>query len=248
MQKILLAILIILFGFGVQAQIKNDLNLVPVPAKMKINPGKFVFQSNTSIVLTSEGEEMFNAVTFFGNLINRTTGFRMPITFSPPVSSNAIVCKINPSISNEEGYKLSVQRDLIVVEGKTPKGIFYGMQTLRQLLPFQIERPFPSNIQLTVPCVEIEDEPRFAYRGLMLDVCRHFMPKEFVFKFIDMMAYHKLNTFHWHLTEDQGWRIEIKKYPRLTQIGSLRNKTLEGRYTSPEKRKWDNTRYGGFYT
>jgi len=247
MRKILLAIAIILSGLGMQAQTKSDLNLVPVPAKVKVNPGQFVIRSNTSIVLSSDNQEMQNAIAIFNNLLDRAAGYRLPVTVSP-ASSNAIVCKINPSISNEEGYTLSVQKDLIVLEAKTPQGIFYGMQTLRQLLPFQIERPYLSNIAWTVPCVEIEDSPRFSYRGLMLDVCRHFMPKEFVFKFIDMLAYHKMNTFHWHLTDDQGWRIEIKKYPKLTQIGAFRNRTLEGRYTSPENRKWDNTRYGGFYT
>ena len=247
MRKILLAVIITLLGICAQAQIKNDLNLVPIPAKMKINPGQFVIHSNTSIVLSSDNQEMQNAVVVFNGLLNRAAGFRLPVTTSL-ATSNAIVCKINPAVSNDEGYKLSVQKDLIVVEAKTPKGIFYGMQTLRQLLPFQIERPFLSNVAWAVPCVEIEDEPRFVHRGLMLDVCRHFMPKEFVLKFIDMLAYHKMNTFHWHLTDDQGWRIEIKKYPKLTQIGAFRNRTLEGRYTSPDKRKWDNTRYGGFFT
>ena len=232
---------------GMQAQIKNDLNLVPIPAKIKINPGQFVIRSNTSIVLSADNQEMQNAVAVFNNLLNRAAGYKLLVTVSQE-SSNAIVCRINPAISNDEGYTLSVQKDLIVLEAKTSKGIFYGMQTLRQLLPFQIERPYLSNIVWRVPCVEIEDAPRFAYRGLMLDVCRHFMPKEFVFKFIDMLAYHKMNTFHWHLTDDQGWRIEIKQYPKLTQIGAFRNRTLEGHYTSPEKRKWDNTRYGGFYT
>ena len=247
MRKIFLAVAITLFSVSMQAQVKSDLNLVPVPAKMKINPGQFVIRSNTSIILSSDNPEMRNAVAVFNSLLNRAAGFRLQITVSP-ASSNAILCKINPAVSNAEGYRLSVQKELIIVEAKTPKGIFYGMQTLRQLLPFQIERPFLSNIAWAVPCMEIEDEPRFGYRGLMLDVCRHFMPKEFVFKFIDMLAYHKMNTLHWHLTEDQGWRIEIKKYPRLTQIGAFRNRTLEGRYTTPEKRKWDNTRYGGFYT
>ena len=247
MRKVFLAVVITFIGISLQAQTKNDFNLVPIPAKIKTNSGQFVIRSNTSIVLSSDNQEMQNAVAVFNNLLNRAAGFRLSVTASP-TSSNAIVCKINPSISNDEGYKLSVQKELIVLEAKTPRGIFYGMQTLRQLLPFQIERSFLSNIEWVVPCVEIEDEPRFAYRGLMLDVCRHFMPKEFVFKFIDMLAYHKMNTFHWHLTEDQGWRIEIKKYPKLTQIGAFRNRTLEGRYTSPEKRKWDNTRYGGFYT
>jgi len=237
----------ILIGLGIQAQTKNNLNLVPVPAKVKTNSGQFVIRSNTSIVLPSDTQEMQNAVAVFNNLLNRTAGYKLSVTVSP-AASNAIVCKINPSISNDEGYKLSVQKNLIVIEAKTPRGIFYGMQTLRQLLPFQIERPYLSNIAWTVPCVEIEDAPRFAYRGLMLDVCRHFMPKEFVFKFIDMLAYHKMNTFHWHLTDDQGWRIEIKQYPKLTQIGAFRNRTLEGRYTFSGERKWDNTRYGGFYT
>jgi len=247
MRKILLAVVMTLIGFGIQAQSKNDLNLVPVPEKMKVNSGQFVINSNTSIVLSADNQEMQNAVAVFNNLLNRAAGYKLAITVTP-TSSNAIVCKINPSIVNDEGYKLSVQKDLIVIEAKTPQGIFYGMQTLRQLLPFQIERPYLSNVAWAVPCVEIEDAPRFAYRGLMLDVCRHFMPKEFVYKFIDMLAYHKMNTFHWHLTDDQGWRIEIKQYPKLTQIGAYRNRTLEGRYTSPDKRKWDNTRYGGFYT
>ena len=247
MRKILLVLTMTLVGFGIQAQSKNDLNLIPVPAKMKINTGQFVLDSNTAIVLSSDNQEMQNAVAVFSNLLRRAAGFRLQAT-AAPVSSNAIVCKISPSISNDEGYKLSVQKDLIVVEAKTPQGIFYGMQTLRQLLPFQIERPYLSNISWTVPCVVIEDEPRFVHRGLMLDVCRHFMSKEFVYKFIDMLAYHKMNTLHWHLTEDQGWRIEIKKYPKLTQTGAFRNRTLEGRYVSSDKRKWDNTRYGGFYT
>ena len=230
-----------------QAQSKSDLNLVPVPAQVKVNPGQFVINSSTSIVLSVDNQEMQNAVAIFNNLLNRAAGYKLAVTVTP-ATSNAIICRINPAISNQEGYKLSVQKNLITLEASTPQGIFYGMQTLRQLLPFQIERPYLSNVAWAVPCVEIEDAPRFAYRGLMLDVCRHFMPKEFVYKFIDMLAYHKMNTFHWHLTDDQGWRIEIKKYPKLTQIGAFRNRTLEGRYTSPDKRKWDNTRYGGFYT
>ena len=248
MRKILFILAMALVGLVVHAQIKSDLNLVPVPAKMKINTGQFVINSKTTIVLSSDQQEMQDAVAVFSNLLRRAAGLRLQITTNP-VSSNAIVCKINSSISNDEGYKLSVQKDLIVVEAKTPNGIFYGMQTLRQLLPFQVERPYLSNTVWSVPCIEIEDEPRFGYRGLMLDVCRYFMPKEFVFKFIDMLAYHKMNTFHWHLTNDQGWRIEIKQYPKLTQVGAFRNRTLEGRYYSFESnRNWNNTRHGGFYT
>jgi hexosaminidase len=247
MRNFLLIAAMILGSLSIQAQTKSDLNLVPVPEKIKINQGQFVIRSNTSIVLSADNQEMQNAVAIFNNLLNRAAGFRLPVTVSP-ASTNAIVCKINSAILNAEGYKLSVQKDLIVLEAQTPKGIFYGMQTLRQLLPFQIERPYLSNVAFSVPCVEIEDAPRFVHRGLMLDVCRHFMPKEFVMKFIDMLAYHKMNTLHWHLTDDQGWRVEIKKYPKLMLTSAFRNRTLEGRYTSPDKRKWDNTRYGGYYT
>ncbi|MDR0508093.1 MAG: beta-N-acetylhexosaminidase [Dysgonamonadaceae bacterium] len=246
MKKIFLSVIIILFCAAINAQTKS-LNLVPVPAKVKVNAGQFEINSKTQIVLSSDNKEMKTAVELFNGLLNRAAGYRLQVT-NNSVSSNAIICKLNPAISNKEGYKLLVQNSLITLEAQTPQGIFYGMQTLRQLLPLQIEQPYLSNVAWTVPCLEIEDAPRFVHRGLMLDVCRHFQPKEFVKKFIDMLAYHKMNTLHWHLTEDQGWRIEIKQYPKLTTVGAYRNRTLDGAYTSPEKRKWDNTRYGGFYT
>jgi hexosaminidase len=246
MKKIFLFVFV-LFVMGAHAQTKSNLNLVPVPAKIKTTSGQFTINSKTKIVLTSNTEEMKNAVAIFNHLLNRAAGFRLEITENP-ATANAIICKLNASVSNKEGYKLSVQKELITLEAQTAQGIFYGMQTLRQLLPYQIERPYLGNVAWTIPCLEIEDAPRFIHRGLMLDVARHFYSKEFVMKFIDMLAYHKMNTFHWHLTEDQGWRIEIKQYPNLTKTGAYRNRTLEGHYTIPEKRKWDNTRYGGFYT
>jgi hexosaminidase len=245
MKKGFLLVIVILSCINMNAQTKID--LIPEPEKIKINSGQFEIHPNTAIVLTTDNAEMRDAVAIFNNLLNRAAGYRLPLTASP-VSENALVCRLNPSVSNKEGYRLSVRKNLISLEAQTPQGIFYGMQTLRQLLPYQIERSYASNVAWTIPCVEIEDAPRFVYRGLMLDVSRHFQPKEFVMKFIDMLAYHKMNTFHWHLTEDQGWRIEIKKYPGLTEIGAYRNRTLDGRYTSPDKRKWNNTRHGGFYT
>jgi hexosaminidase len=248
MRKIFVSfIAITMVCWSIQAQTKTNFDLVPVPAQLKASSGQFTINSNTQIVLNSASPEMRNAVVILNDLLNRTAGYSLQIT-ETAVAANAIVCKINPAISNPEGYKLSVKTNMVSLEAQTPQGIFYGIQTIRQLLPAQIERPLLSNVAWTIPCVEIEDAPRFGYRGLMLDAGRHFMPKEFVMKFIDMLAYHKMNTFHWHLTDDQGWRIEIKGYPKLTQIGAFRNRTLEGHYTIPEKRKWDNTRYGGFYT
>jgi hexosaminidase len=248
MKTVFLSAIICLSGWSCSfAQSGTGLNLVPAPVQMKVNGGHFVINANTQIVQTVQSQEMKNAVAVFSELLRKAAGYR-PAVVNTPVSSNAIVCKINPAIGHAEGYKLSVKPNLITLEAQTPQGIFYGMQTLRQLLPHQIERPWQSNVAWTVPCVDIEDYPRFVHRGLMLDVCRHFQPKEFVMKFIDMMAWHKMNTFHWHLTDDQGWRVEIKKYPLLQQISAFRNRTLKGRYTSPEKRQWDNTRYGGYYT
>jgi hexosaminidase len=131
-----------------------------------------------------------------------------------------------------------------------PAGIFYGMQSLRQLLPPAIFREaLVDGVSWTIPAVSIEDYPRFTWRGAHLDVCRHFMPKEFVKKYIDLLALHKINSFHWHLTEDQGWRIQIRKYPRLTEVAAWRNETLVGRYENdPRKRVFDGQRHGGYYT
>ncbi|MGZ3751687.1 MAG: family 20 glycosylhydrolase, partial [Mucilaginibacter sp.] len=141
----------------------------------------------------------------------------------------------------EQGYRLTITPQQIVVAGKGA-GLFYGIQTLLQLMPAD------RKASISVPCAQIEDYPRFGYRGLMLDVCRHFFSVEFVKKTIDLMAYYKLNNFHWHLTDDQGWRIEIKKYPRLTQIGSQRAQTVIGNYHDRTPQQFDNTPYGGFYT
>jgi hexosaminidase len=122
------------------------------------------------------------------------------------------------------------------------------MQSIRQLLPPVIEKDsIKRDVNWAIPCVSIYDSPRYTYRGLMLDVCRHFMPVEFVKRYIDYLAYHKMNRFHWHLTDDQGWRIEIKKYPKLTSVGSFRDRTLIGHY-SESPRKWKMERYGNFYT
>ena len=134
----------------------------------------------------------------------------------------------------------------IVVAGKTAKGVFYGIQTLRQLMPASIKTTANQIEDLTIPAVIIKDNPRFVYRGMHLDVGRHLFPVDFIKKYIDLIAMHKMNTFHWHLTEDQGWRIEIKKYPKLTEIGSKRHGTIKGHFRKKDGN--DDIEYGGFYT
>jgi hexosaminidase len=149
-----------------------------------------------------------------------------------------------------EGYRLEVRPGRVSVVAAGPAGAYYAVQSLRQLLPPAIYREAKvDSVSWTMPAVTIEDRPRFAWRGAHLDVSRHFMPKEFVKKYIDLLAMHKMNTFHWHLTDDQGWRIEIKKYPLLTEVGAWRNQTLVGRATRDTVNVvFDKKRHGGFYT
>jgi hexosaminidase len=161
------------------------------------------------------------------------------------------VFRIDPSLKRlgPEGYLLDVRSTRIVARAPEPAGLFYAVQTLRQLLPPQIFREAPAaEVTWTIPAVTIEDYPRFGWRGAHLDVGRHFMPKEFVKKYIDLIALHKLNTFHWHLTEDQGWRLEITQYPKLTEIGAWRKETIVGRNRRDAQAQYDGTRHGGFYT
>jgi hexosaminidase len=144
---------------------------------------------------------------------------------------------------------LDVRPARIVARASAAAGLFYAVQTLRQLLPPQIFRDAPAGqTAWTIPAVSIEDQPRFGWRGAHLDTGRHFMPKEFVKKYIDLIALHKLNTFHWHLTEDQGWRLEIKQYPKLTDVGAWRKETIVGRNRRDAQAQYDGKRHGGFYT
>ena len=143
------------------------------------------------------------------------------------------------NVLNENAYRLKITEDLIIIEASSAKGHFYGIQTLLQLIPFE------KKLQIEIPCLTINDEPSFNWRGVHLDVCRHFFDVNFIKKYIDFLAMYKMNTFHWHLTEDQGWRIEIKKYPLLTEIGSKRKGSMVGHYVD---QTFNDIPYGGFYT
>jgi hexosaminidase len=151
-------------------------------------------------------------------------------------------------MSNPEQYALHVDEDSVTIRAATSRGAFYATQSLRQLLPPQIESPtVVESVDWSINAVQIDDMPKYGYRGMHLDVSRHFFPVEFVKCYLDWMALHKLNTFHWHLTDDQGWRIEIKKYPRLTEVGAWRRETVVGHTLSRDARG-DSQSYGGFYT
>jgi hexosaminidase len=217
----------------------QQVNIVPKPASVKMEKGNFSINPATQLVVT--GSELNKTAELFNTYLNKYYGFQLAIvTASKKSLNNAIVLSNNKTSRTIAGaYHLTISKNKIAVEGEDAAGVFYGIQSLIQLLPFEKTKA------LAVPQLKIEDSARFVYRGMHLDVGRHFYDVDFVKKCIDLIALYKLNTFHWHLTEDQGWRIEIKKYSKLTEIGANRNGTIIGRY--PGKGN-NNKAYGGFYT
>lgn len=229
------ALLALTFSFlSSQAQ---TYNIVPKPVKLTPQKGIFSLSKNTVLLLSDEGER--NTVDFFNEYLQQFYGLRLKTAKTAKSNYIKIGTKKFIRPGQEGKYEMQITPASINISGDTYYGTFYGIQTLIQLLPVT---KAPS---LAIPAASIEDYPRFQYRGLHLDVARHFMPVDFIKKYIDYIALHKMNYFHWHLTEDQGWRIEIKKYPKLTEIGAYRNGTPIGR--SPGRGS-DNIRYGGFYT
>ena len=222
---------------------RPEVKLIPLPALVINLEGTFALTSETRILVNRDDEQILKISSFLVNHIDNFYGIKSSVSQSESTTKKSIILKLDENSGlGKEAYNLSVTPKGVIIVASAPNGLFYGVQTLIQLMP-------PSKKQLTeviLPAVEIKDSPRFAWRGLHLDAGRHFMPKEFVLKYIDYMAMHKFNTFHWHLTEDQGWRIEIKKYPKLTDIGSIRKETLIGHGRYPKN--YDGKPYGGFYT
>jgi hexosaminidase len=227
----------------IQANGQNNYAIIPQPAKLIPAAGQFTFKKNTSIIVTKGADSFVAVAKMLSNQINSSFGINLSIK-TGNVKPNAVNFIFNNQLA-EEGYQLSVNDNKIDIQAKTGKGAFYALQTLFQLMPAQVFSTSPSNQIATALACSIEDAPRFNYRGLMLDAGRNFFPVSFIKRYIDLMAVYKLNTFHWHLTEDQGWRIEIKKYPLLTSISSIRKESMVGKY---DDMKFDKTPYGGFYT
>lgn len=205
--------------------------IVPEPLSLQPKAGYFAAEDSVQILI-APGDSLAFEAKHLERLIRAECGMLSGLRIGNAQPEDPhIVLMIDPAIKAPEGYKLEVTTTGIRIAGSTPNGVFYGIETLRQLISPGVKRQF------TVPCVTIEDEPRFAYRGMMLDPARHFLPVEDIKRFIDAMAMYKFNVLHLHLTDDQGWRVEIKKYPRLTEVGSIRAET-DG----------DGTPHGGFYT
>ena len=222
---------------------QNSLNLVPMPAEVKMGKGSISIDKNTTIVL--EGSGLEKNASFINDYLLQAAGYKLKIA-KDHAGNNAIRLNYERLDKDIPGaYNLTIDKKGVYIAGDNENGVFYGIQTLLQLAETSNLKPQTSNYKLTLPQLTITDHPRFQYRGMHLDVGRHFFPVSFIKKYIDYLAAYKYNTFHWHLTEDQGWRIEIKKYPELTTTGAWRNGTIIGRY--PGKGS-DNRLYGGFYT
>ena len=206
--------------------------IVPRPAEVEELPGSFRLTSRTPVVITDE--QLRTPAEIFARAVGKLTGTEPAVTAAP--EKHAVTLQLQPGYEAEE-YLLEVGRQRITVTASTPQAVLHGLRSLQQLVAGG-----------EIPACVVRDKPTFAYRGAMLDVCRHFFPVEDVKTYIDILSLHKINKFHWHLTDDQGWRIEIKKYPLLTQIGSRRAETLVGRYDKNKEGVYDGKPYGGFYT
>ncbi len=217
-------------------------SIIPRPVDLQISDGHFTIDKNTSLQFDLAQKELGVAAGFFTAYIKNISGYSLPLQSK---SGKKIVLEIKKNaVLGEEGYQLRVTSSSVIIRANTRAGIVYGMQTLFQTLP-----AIRTNAALAVPCMEVTDYPRFKWRGMMLDVSRHFYSPEMVKEFLDLMASFKMNVFHWHLVDDPGWRIEIKKYPLLTQVGAWRiDRTGEVWGKATPAKAGEKPTYGGFYT
>ncbi len=208
--------------------------IIPHPATLEPRPGAFALKSDTPLIATSADAQPVAA--YLSEQLAGEFGLKLDVQTAPDAPARAIVLTLDTNLTaGDEAYVLDISRETARLSAPHPHGLIHGVQTIRQLLA-------KDDGNWRLPACHIEDQPHYRWRGMLLDCGRHFMPKEFVKRYIDLLAYHKMNVLHWHLTEDQGWRIEIKKYPKLTEIGAWRDATRD----SEQPR--DGQRYGGFYT
>ncbi len=225
-------------------------SVIPKPAELVMARGSFVIDAKTELTVSPLNDQTVLPADFLAGMLRKSASVPMPVKEGAGEGRNRIIMIIDTTASEKsEGYTLSVTNRNIVLKSPSAAGLFRGVQTIRQMLPPEVETEggLAGEAAATVPGCYIEDAPRFSYRGMHLDVSRHFFTVEEVKRYLDIMALHKFNVFHWHLTDDQGWRIEIKKYPELTTVGSQRSETLVGHGGRPPF-TFDGTPHGGYYT
>jgi len=248
----LLAVFVFLGATFLHAQ---EPALFPRPAEIRMGKGQFLITPATKLVAQDAEDQRIAA--FFSDYIRQQYGFSLRLVKQPVSKAIRFATRHFIQKPDKDGYELRIDQTGVVVEGDTYAGTFYGLQSLLQLLPVPVPGPKPKPVLKgrpsapvatpghALPQLRIKDAPRFAWRGMHLDVSRHFFPASFIKKYIDLLAAHKLNYFHWHLTDDQGWRIEVRRYPALTATGAWRHGTITGRYPGTGN---DDRRYGGYYT
>lgn len=254
---IFISVIILLWSCTSRQPVADKPDIIPAPTKAELKKGHFEINGKTMILVNSDKEEVQFVSGGLKEKLSAFTGKEIKISqagSSQP--NNSIFLKLDESLMaslGKEGYQVSVQKSYVEIVAPAPAGLFYGVQTIYQLLPPEIfadpSKTDRNDIDLAIPCVEISDFPSYSWRGMHLDVSRHFFPKEFVKKYIDLIAMHKMNVFHWHLTDDNGWRIEIDQYPKLTEISAWRadreDKPWDGR---TQQQPGEPATYGGFYT
>ena len=215
-------------------------DIVPAPLEVTLGEGSaFTLSSSTAIVCPGADDAMLRNAAFLSEYIDDMTDLTLDIVSTAPKHASTIVLVVSGRIDAAEGYRMTVDGARITIDGGSAAGVFYGIQTLRKALP-----ALDTAEDVTFAPVVITDRPRFAYRGMMLDCCRHFFPAAFVKRYIDILALHNMNRLHWHLADDQGWRAEITSHPELTEIGSMRSGTIMGHNGDVD----DGTPHGGYYT
>jgi hexosaminidase len=246
----LISVFGVLSGYPIAAgeTLMHPVGLVPKPVKVEVGTGSFHLSPECNILFQKGSPGAKSTAIFLAETVRRSAGFSFPVREAGGPGKGCILittAEADPALG-KEGYRLEVTPEQVVIRAPQAAGLFYGVQTLRQLLPAETfgSKRSANQEKLRIPCVRIEDLPRFEWRGMHLDVSRHFFDVAFVKRYLDQLAMHKINVFHWHLTDDDGWRVEIKKYPKLTRVGAWRgpDEALPPSYESGEQR------YGGFYT
>lgn len=224
----------------------GEIALIPVPQEMTVGSDCFTLTRNAAITLDQSNEELKGIADYLNGKIAPATGFTLPVEKHGKIEFKLV----DDAALGDEGYHLKVKQGDILLTANKPAGIFYGVQTLLQMLPAEIKSGTaqPKDKKWRIPCTEITDKPQFPWRGLMLDVSRHWFTKEEVMKYIDELAEYKMNVFHWHLTDDQGWRLEIKSLPRLTEVGAWRAPRVGDWWGRERQQPGEESTYGGFYT
>jgi len=253
-------LLIITFGFilitffdGCKSNQSNTIlsGVIPKPIDVKLETGKFTLNNKTIILISENNSELEKIALYLKKKIKLYTDINPIIKKDNKENKKTIILSIDKSNKNipinDEAYLLKINNNSIIINARAGSGLFYGVQTLVSLLPVPDKSKKDIATDIKLSAMTIKDYPRYKWRGMMLDTCRHFMPPEFIKKFIDYLAMHKMNKFHWHLSEDQGWRIEISKYPKLTEISAFRDETLIG-HDEDKPHKFDGKRHGGFYS